>query len=72
MKKYIPKDKLSKKEKRALNAQQRVRWEFAPASRIIPNKKKDSNHRVRLNERDDSRAFYLQKKFDDPEFDKTA
>ena len=36
----IFKDKLSKKERKRLNARKRVTWDFSPVSRVIPNKKK--------------------------------
>lgn len=39
MERFIPKDKLSKKAKRALNAQYRQVWEICPVSRKRPNKK---------------------------------
>jgi len=40
MKKFICKEKLSKKKQKEMNNEKRIRWEFAPVSRIIPNKKK--------------------------------
>ena len=40
MKKLIPRDKLSKKEKRALDQKQRRTWDQPPVTRVIPNKKK--------------------------------
>ena len=39
MEQFIPKDKMSKKEKKKLDEENRVTWEFSPFTRIIPNKK---------------------------------
>ena len=39
---FVPREKLSKKAKRALDARQRTQWAFPPASRVIPNKKKEA------------------------------
>ena len=35
----VPKAKLSKKEKRRLNAEKRVTWSFSPATRTVKSKK---------------------------------
>ena len=50
MKKFVPKEKLSKKAKKALNEEKRTQWAFAPVSRVIPNKKKESLKKVRPKE----------------------
>ena len=42
MKKFIAKEKLSQKAKRALNEAKRIRWDVAPVTRLIPNKKKEA------------------------------
>ena len=47
MKKFISKGKLSKKEQKALNDEKRVRWEFPPITRFIPNKKKEAAQKIR-------------------------
>ena len=39
MEQFIQKDKMSKKEKKKLDEENRVTWEFSPATRVIPNKK---------------------------------
>ena len=39
MEQFVPKDKMSKKEKKKLDEENRVTWEFSPATRVIPNKK---------------------------------
>ena len=39
MEKFIPYEKLSKKEKKRRNAEQRSAWNFAPTSRIKPSGK---------------------------------
>lgn len=36
---FIPKEKMSKKERKKLDEEKRVTWGFNPFSRIIPNKK---------------------------------
>lgn len=38
-KEFIPKEKMSKKEKRKLDEERRVTWGFNPFNRIVPNKK---------------------------------
>ena len=48
MKKFILKEKLSKKARKALNAQKRVLWETTPISKVIPNKKKDHLQSIHL------------------------
>ena len=45
MKKFTLKDKLSKKKKKEINAEKRIRWDFSPVSRVIPNKKKEAEKR---------------------------
>ena len=50
MKKFIAKEKLSKKAKKALNLKKRIQWGFAPVSRVIPNKKKKLLEKTRLEE----------------------
>ena len=47
MKKFVEKEKLSKKAKKEIDKEIRIRWDFAPVSRIIPNKKKDAEKRMR-------------------------
>ena len=37
---FVPRNKLSKKARKALDAQKRTQWAFAPVSRVVPNKKK--------------------------------
>lgn len=36
---FIPKEKMSKREKKKLDEEKRVTWGFNPFSRVIPNKK---------------------------------
>ena len=36
---FIPKEKMSKKERKKLDEERRVIWGFNPFSRVIPNKK---------------------------------
>lgn len=36
---FIPKEKMSKKERKKLDEESRVTWGFNPFSRVIPNKK---------------------------------
>ena len=50
MKKFVEKDKLSKKAKKKLSDEKRIRWEFAPISRIIPNKKKEAEKKIRMDD----------------------
>ena len=46
MKTMVSREKLSKKAQKALNAEKRVRWEFKPVTRVIPNKKKDAESKL--------------------------
>ncbi|MGN1020370.1 MAG: hypothetical protein ACI4O7_08335 [Aristaeellaceae bacterium] len=39
MTKFVPRDKLGKKARKALDAQQRTTWAFAPATRKVDSKK---------------------------------
>ena len=46
MKKYVSKEKLTKKAQKALNREKRVEWAFKPISRVIPNKKKEAQKKA--------------------------
>ena len=46
MRKYVSKEKLTKKAQKALNREKRVEWAFKPISRVIPNKKKDAESKL--------------------------
>lgn len=52
MKKFVAREKLSKKEKKALNNEKRIRWDFPPISRVIPNKKKEAEKKGFRDERE--------------------
>jgi len=52
MKKFVLKEKLSKKARKLLNAQKRVLWDAPPVSRIVPNKKKDHLQKLRPGQHD--------------------
>ena len=60
MKKMISKNKLSKKAKKALNAEKRVQWAFPPVSRVIPNKKKNSPPKPRLEDDSSDGDFFRE------------
>lgn len=47
MKKFIAKEKLSKKAQKALNEEKRIRWDVLPVTRLIPNKKKEAEKKIR-------------------------
>ena len=57
MKKFISKEKLSKKAKRAKNAEQRVVWAFRPATKVKKSAK--LYDRKRLSETDDDRKLFF-------------
>ena len=40
MAKFVPKEKLNKKARKALHAQGRVLWNFSPSTRRVENKKR--------------------------------
>ena len=54
MKKIVSRNKLSKKAKRALNAEKRTQWAFPPVTRVIPNKKKQAQARKPRPDQDDA------------------
>ncbi|MBQ9950144.1 MAG: hypothetical protein IJO93_05440 [Clostridia bacterium] len=46
--KFIPKSKLSKKAKKALNAQSRISWSISPTTRKSKDKTKYDRKKVRI------------------------
>ena len=52
MKKHVPLEKLSKKEKARIARERRVTWAFDPVSRIKENKKRDAKKRLYWEEND--------------------
>ena len=52
IKKFVLKEKLSKKARKLLDAQKRVLWDAPPVSRIVPNKKKDHLQKMRSEQHD--------------------
>lgn len=40
MNKFVPRGKMSKRRRKALDAKSRKTWDVLPVSRIVPNKKK--------------------------------
>ena len=52
MKKFIAKEKLSRKAQKALNDEKRIRWEVLPVTRMIPNKKKEAEKKIRPSDTD--------------------
>lgn len=53
--KYVPKDKMSKKKRRAEYAKRRGSWNgVSPATRVIPNKKAYDRKRAQRQMREDS------------------
>ena len=57
MKKFISKDKLSKKAKKNINREKRVEWAFKPISRVIPNKKKEAQKKFHPGDHDPGWSF---------------
>ena len=39
MKRFVPKEKLSKKARRAVNSQQRLTWQVSPVTKVFKSKK---------------------------------
>ena len=58
MKKFVSKEKLTKKAQKALNREKRVEWAFKPISRVIPNKKKDAQKKLRPEDTDSGWSFF--------------
>lgn len=54
--KFVPREKLGKKQRRTLDEKKRLRWEFSPVSRRVESKKAYDRKRARMSE-DDMRAF---------------
>ena len=66
MKKFIAREKLSKKAKKQLNDEARVRWQFDPSSRRIESRKKyDRKREKRAYDRynDDGGSFLFLRLF---------
>jgi hypothetical protein len=59
MEKFIPKEKLSKKARKALEAKKRAVWGFSPVTKRVESKKvydRKKNSRVRY---EDEREFFF-------------
>lgn len=39
MKSFVPRDKMSKRDRKKLDAQNRTTWEFSPVTKVIKSKK---------------------------------
>ena len=63
MRRMVSYDKLSKKEKKAYDAQRRVMWQFSPVTRKKESAKTYSRKKTRKGEEDVSRSapFLLEK-----------
>lgn len=61
MAKFVPREKLSKKARRALDAQKRAVWAFSPTARKIESKKCNDRRKSAHAWRDDlgMSAFFL-------------
>ena len=59
VKKYVSRGKLSKKAQKALNREKRVEWAFKPISRVIPNKKKEAQKKLRPEDNDSGWSFFI-------------
>lgn len=46
MAKFVPKEKLNKKARKALDAQGRVLWNFSPSTRRVENKKRYDRKKI--------------------------
>lgn len=75
MKKFISRDKLSKKARRALDQEKRGRWAVPPLAKIIPNKKKNAQAKSHPEKDETGWDFFLaiSERFNAwTEIDKTA
>ena len=54
MDKFVPREKMSKKDRRALDEQKRQKWAVKPTMKIVPNKKKEQQNRKPRPGREDS------------------
>lgn len=59
MKKYIPKDKLSKKARRLIDSRRRATWLISPVTRTVESKKVYDRHRKSRELQDDWIAGFL-------------
>ncbi len=57
--KFVPRDKMSKKARKAMDRKKREAWGFSPVSRVIPNKKKDFMKIIRKEDVPDD--FFIEK-----------
>ncbi len=57
MDKFVPKEKLSKKEKKRLAAEKRTVWTFSPTTRKIDSRKIYNRKRISRTGHDDGREF---------------
>ncbi|MBR1710907.1 MAG: hypothetical protein IJ719_19115 [Clostridia bacterium] len=53
MAKFIPKEKMSKKQRQELAKSRRTTWEFSPVSKVIDNKKVYNRKRISRHRDDD-------------------
>ena len=60
MKTFVPRDKMSKRARKRLDAQNRTTWEFSPVIKIVKSKKVyDRKKQPRNNEPYDSEGCFL-------------
>ena len=65
MNSFVPKNKMSKKKRRAMDAEKRVQWTVPPVTKVVPNKKKAEQNRKLRPGREDagwSFSYILSKK----------
>lgn len=60
MKSFVPRDKMSKRARKKLDAQNRTTWAFSPATKVVKSKKVyDRKKQPRNYEPYDSRGCFL-------------
>lgn len=59
MARFIPREKLGKKARKELDAQQRTTWDFSPATRKIDSKKRYNRKKQAHARYDDGMGFVL-------------
>jgi hypothetical protein len=59
MSRFVPKEKMSKKDRKKLESQHRVTWQCSPVTKVIKSKKQYDRHRKSRDFRMDETTVFL-------------
>lgn len=62
MKEFTPKEKMSKKAQKKLNAEKRTTWTFSPVTRTVESKKVYKRHQ-KTRADDDGTGFFISRRW---------